>query len=243
VSGNLVSSKTAVVFDFYGTLTPVGRPQAWTASTARMAQAMGVAPEALVPVLAETFSERMTGAYGDVRHTMEALATRLGVQLTAGQLDTITRIRREIQEASFVLRPEALRVLTRLRDRGLRLGLVSDCTTELPDAWPRLPLASLIAAPVFSCIEHMRKPDPRLFRTVASRLAVEPAQCVYVGDGGGGELTGASDVGMTAVLLAGDDWLHNRTSSTWRGDADWPGKRIASLTELLCEPDRSQPGS
>jgi putative hydrolase of the HAD superfamily len=236
MSQDLVSGKTAVVFDFYGTLTPMGSPQGWAASTARMAQALGVTREELAHVLAETFGERMTGAYGDVPQTMQALAARLGVQLTAGQLDAVVTIRREIQEASFVLRPETVPVLTRLRDGGFRLGLVSDCTIELPDAWPGLPVASLISAPVFSCIERTRKPDPRLFRTVASRLAVDPADCLYVGDGGGHELTGASRVGMTAVLLAGQDWHLNRTPSTWHGEADWPGDRIASLTELISAP-------
>jgi putative hydrolase of the HAD superfamily len=236
MSGDLVSGKRAVVFDFYGTLTPMGDPQAWAANTARMAQALGVARETLARVLTETFGERMTGAYGDVPHTMEALAALLGVELTAEQLDTVVRIRREIQEVSFVLRPETVPVLTQLRDGGLRLGLVSDCTIELPDAWPGLPVASLISAPVFSCVERTRKPDPRLFRTAASRLGVDPYDCVYVGDGGGHELTGASRVGMTAVLLAGEDWHLNRTPSTWQGEADWPGERIASLTELLQRP-------
>jgi putative hydrolase of the HAD superfamily len=235
MSGELVSGKTAVVFDFYGTLTPMGDPQAWAANTARMAQALGVAPEALGRVLTQTFGERMSGAYGDVPHTMQALAALLGVLLTAGQLDTVVSIRREIQQASFALRPETVPVLTQLRDGGFRLGLVSDCTIELPDAWPGLPVASLISAPVFSCVERTRKPDPRLFLTVASRLAVEPGDCLYVGDGGGHELTGASRVGMTAVLLAGEDWHQNRTPSTWHGEADWPGERIGSLTELIAD--------
>jgi putative hydrolase of the HAD superfamily len=235
MSRELVSGKKAVVFDFYGTLTPMGNPQVWAASTARMAQAVGVATEALARVLTETFGERMTGAYGDVPNTMQALAALLGVQLTAEQLDAVVRIRREIQEASFVLRPETVPVLTRLRDGGFRLGLVSDCTIELPDAWPRLPVAGLISDPVFSCVEHTRKPDPRLFRAAASRLGVGPDDCVYVGDGGGHELTGASQVGMTAVLLAGQDWQQNRTPSTWHGEANWPGERIASLTELISD--------
>lgn len=236
MSADLVSGKSAVVFDFYGTLTPMGNPRAWAANTARMAQAMGVAPEALGRVLNQTFGERMTGAYGGVPDTMQALAALLGVQLTSEQLGTVVGIRREIQEASFVLRPETVPVLTQLRDSGLRLGLVSDCTIELADAWPGLPVAGLISHPVFSCVEHTRKPDPHLFRTAASRLAVDPDDCVYVGDGGGHELTGASGVGMTAVLLAGEDWHQNRTPSTWHGEADWPGQRIASLTELLSEP-------
>ena len=72
----------------------------------------------------------------------------------------------------------------------------------------------------------MRKPDPRLFRKVAAGLRSSPAACLYVGDGGGGELAGAAAVGMRAVLLAGSDW-HNHPMPAarpgrrrWTGDAD-----------------------
>ena len=108
---------------------------------------------------------------------------------------------------------------------------MSDCTSELPDAWPRLPLAALVDAPVFSCVERTRKPDPRLFRTVAAAPAGRTQRaCLYIGDGGGRELTGASAIGMRAVLLAGADWHQHRDHRT---EADWAGPRISSLTDLV----------
>ena len=68
----------------------------------------------------------------------------------------------------FGLRPETLGVIGALRDRGLPIGLVSDCTIELPEAWSGLPVAPLVDVPLFSCLEGTRKPDPRLFRKVAA---------------------------------------------------------------------------
>ena len=56
---------------------------------------------------------------------------------------------------------------------------------------------------------------------------------------GGNELAGATAVGMRAVLLAGPDWHYNRSFSTWRGDANWAGPTLTSLTEL----SRPQVGS
>jgi putative hydrolase of the HAD superfamily len=81
-------------------------------------------------------------------------------------------------------------------------------------------------------VERTRKPDPRLFHTVAQRLQADAAACVYVGDGGGRELTGASAIGMRAVLLAGPDWYQHRDHRT---EADWAGPRISSLTDLLTD--------
>lgn len=224
----LCDGAAAVVFDFFGTLTPVSPDQVWAGNARRLATALGVPADALRTELDESFPERITGALGDVRQTLQVLAGRLGTRPSAEQLDEASRIRRETQESMFALRPEALPVIRQLRAAGLRIGLVSDCTSELPDAWARLPLAGLVDAPVFSCVERMRKPDPRLFRTVAANLRAEPAECLYVGDGGGRELTGASDVGMRAVLLAGQDWLSHRST-----EVGWTGARIGSLTDLI----------
>jgi len=221
---------TAVVFDFYGTLTPVSPSEVWAANAARLAAVFGVSSEDLLRVLDASFPERISGALGDIRQTMQAIGDRLGVPVTDQQLGEASATRREVQESMFALRPEALSVIGQLRERGLLIGLVSDCTSELPDAWPRLPLAPLVDAPVFSCVERTRKPDPRLFHAVADRLPADPADCLYVGDGGGGELTGASSIGMRAVLLAGPDWHLHRDRRT---EADWPGPRISSLLELV----------
>jgi len=226
----LTDGMTAVVFDFYGTLTPVSPSEAWASNAARLAAEFKVPPAALLRVLDDTFGERISGALGGIRQTMQVISDRLGVRLTEQQLDEASRIRRTVQEAMFALRPEALEVLGALRERGLRIGLVSDCTSELPDAWQRLPLSALVDAPVFSCVERTRKPDPRLFHAVAQRLPADPAACLYIGDGGGRELTGASGIGMRAVLLAGADWHQHRDHRT---EADWAGPRVSSLLELL----------
>jgi putative hydrolase of the HAD superfamily len=225
----LTDGMTAVVFDFFGTLTPVSSSEAWARNAARLAAVLAVSPAALLQVMQETFPERISGALGDVRQTMAALADRLGVRLSEQQLTTVTQARRAIQESTFELRPEALGVIGQLRSAGFRIGLVSDCTIELPDAWSRLPLAAVVDAPVFSCLEGTRKPDPRLFRKVAADLGTEPGRCVYIGDGGGRELTGASGIGMRAVLLAGPDWHAHRDHNR---ESDWAGLRIGSLTEL-----------
>lgn len=237
----LTDGIAAVVFDFYGTLTPISPNEAWASNAAQLAAIFGVSASALAAEFEATFPARITGAMGGVRQTMQALAARLGVQLSDDELKAASALRRQVQESMFELRPEALPVIGALRERGLKIGLLSDCTAELPDAWSRLPLSAVVDVPVFSCKEGTGKPDPRLFRTVAAGLRTEPARCLYVGDGGGRELTGASAVGMRAVLLAGSDWHLHRTRDREDG---WTGPRIGSLTDLLpMRPaDAVQPG-
>jgi len=133
------------------------------------------------------------------------------------------------QQELFVLRADAAATLGRLRAMSLRTGVLSDCTVELPECWPSLPLAPLVDAAVLSCLEGRRKPDPELFAAAASRLGVAPRECLYVGDGGGGELTGASAAGMTAVMLRADDWAANAAYSR---EDDWAGPALSCLAQV-----------
>ena len=107
--------------------------------------------------------------------------------------------------------------------------MLSDCTVELAESWPSLPLAGLVDAAVLSCEVGRRKPDPELFGLIAGRLGVAPGECLYVGDGGGDELTGASGCGMRAVMLRAEDWADNDTHSR---EDDWPGPFMPSLSAV-----------
>ena len=83
---------------------------------------------------------------------------------------------------------ETLRTLVQLRAYGYPIGLITDCTAEVPALWPVMPLAPLIDHTVFSCREGITKPDPRIYLLACQKLGVSPEECVYVGDGSSQEL-------------------------------------------------------
>ena len=124
-------------------------------------------------------------------------------------------------------RADTIATLVKLKDSGHKIGLISDCVLEDALNWPRTPMAPLVDAAVLSCEVGLRKPDPRIYRMACERLGVTPRGCLYVGDGGSGELTGASRVGMDAVLI-------RAPYDTRRGDReDWEGATISTLSEVL----------
>jgi putative hydrolase of the HAD superfamily len=132
--------------------------------------------------------------------------------------------------ADTVLRPDAVSTLTALKERGLATALVSDCTHELPAFLPGLPVAGLLDARVFSVELGVCKPDPAIYLAACEQLGVHPEECLYVGDGGSHELTGAEAVGMTAVRLAAPDLADHLVFDR---DTDFTGPAVASLTDLL----------
>jgi phosphoglycolate phosphatase-like HAD superfamily hydrolase len=103
-------------------------------------------------------------------------------------------------------------------------------TPSTPEAVWQEHGAGLVDARVLSCEAGRRKPDPVLFTTIARQLGVAPADCLYVGDGGGGELSGASACGMHAVMLRAADWY---TSAAHARKDDWAGPWVPSLSAVL----------
>ncbi|GIG85555.1 HAD family hydrolase [Plantactinospora endophytica] len=230
----------AVLFDFFGTLTRATRRGRRHATVAAL---LGCPVEALVEVLDRSFYLRATGALGDATATMRWICEQTGVRPSPADLRAAVAARIEAVRADTRLRPEAVTVLHAVRRRGARTALVSDCTHELPEFLPQLPVAPLLDVRVLSVQEGRCKPDPAMYLAACHRLGVAPADCLYVGDGGSQELTGAARTGMTAVRLAGADLdghlVFNR-------DDGWTGPALTSLAEvpgLLDVPGTGRPGS
>ena len=91
---------------------------------------------------------------------------------------------------------QVLDMIDGLRNRGIRLGVVSNCFAEDVVAWPDSSLASRFDCTVFSFEVGLAKPDPEIFREAARRLQVDVSQAWFVGDGADEELSGAEQAGF-----------------------------------------------
>ena len=217
---------TAVLFDLYGTLvtgTPAARRDEATRAVGRV---LGVDPEAMAVVVRETYDARARGVMGDLRTTLRALARELGADPDDAALDRACELRLEIFREQLDPEPHVLAALDRLRAEGTRLALVSDCSIETPMVWDESPLASRFDATAFSAVVGVRKPHPDIYRAAYEALGVEPVDCLFVGDGGSRELTGAVALGMRAVQVEADP--EGRIDP----DLEWAGPSIATLDEL-----------
>ncbi|WP_229402751.1 HAD family hydrolase [Micromonospora okii] len=217
----------AVLFDFFGTLTRSVRRGAGHRSTAEL---LGCPVDAFIEVLDGSYYQRASGRLGDAEATLRWVCAQAGVHPPEGALRAAVAARHRAIRADTRLRDEAVPVLTALRRRGVRTGLVSDCTHELPAFLPRLAVAPLLDARVFSVLLGRCKPDPALYLAACRQLGLTPADCLYVGDGGSQELTGARRAGMTAVRLAAPDLAEHMV---FNAEPAWDGPVLRSLSEVL----------
>ena len=224
----------AVVFDFFGTLTRAVRrgPQ-----HAEIARALGADPDAVRGVLDRTFQARAVGRYGDAAATLRWVIEQAGGHPRPAQVRAGVPARVDALKADTRLRDDAVSALSAIRRRGLRTAMISDCTHELPAFLPSLPVAALLDAKIYSVRLGVCKPDPRIYLAACRELDVPPGDCLYVGDGGSHELTGAAAVGMTPVRLAAPDLANHLV---FDADTNFTGRRVRSLTEVIGLIDRAR---
>jgi len=217
----------AVVFDFFGTLTCSVRrgPQ-----HAEISRALGCDPDAVLSVLDRTFQVRARGHLGSAEATLRWVSEQAGGRPRTAQLQAAVPARVDALKADTRLRADAESVLRGLKQRGLRTALISDCTHELPAFLPSMPIAPLLDVSVFSVDVGRCKPDPQIYLEACWRLRVAPEDCLYVGDGGSRELTGAAAVGMTPIRLAAPDLADHLVFDR---DDTFTGASVPSLSAIL----------
>src|SRR5262249_23625143 len=112
---SLAEGPAAVIFDFFGTLTPGIPAEVWLDHASQLAAVMGVDGPSVHEAMYESFPERATGALGDLPHTIQVIADRLGAELTSGQLDAACRVRRQVERQISILREDAVPTVVWLR--------------------------------------------------------------------------------------------------------------------------------
>jgi len=98
-------------------------------------------------------------------------------------------------------RPEAFEVLTKLRERGFIVGVISNVDTQtLYEELKGANLLNLLDVVVSSEEVGAYKPSPLPFREALNRAKVAAYQAVYIGDRAR-DFIGAKEVGMITVLI------------------------------------------
>lgn len=184
--------------------------------------ALGVSPQDYAAVFRDTWRERFRGEFGDVGETIRTLAMRVGGSPGDAAVRFAEVVRLRFTRKLVWPTADTLSVLDALRQQGLRLGLLSNCSAETAAVWPKQPMAQRFHAVGLSCDAGMMKPDPAFYLKVCGDLGVDPGECVYVGDGAGGELPAAAALGMRVF----------RTTQFADTEPGWSGETISHLREL-----------
>jgi putative hydrolase of the HAD superfamily len=173
---------TAVVCDYGGVLT---NPLFETLD--RFSRGSGLEVAAIVEAL-----KAATERYG-----ASPMAELEVGAITEGEL--VARISAELPQGSWSLpegmtfgrlwfagrtgNPSLVAFLRELRFRGYRLALLTNNVMEWEELWrATVPADELFEVVVNSAHEHVRKPDPEIYRRLLARLDLKGEQCLFVDD-------------------------------------------------------------
>lgn len=220
-----------VIFDLFGTLVPIISEKTFQKLMISIANSLRVKDSALKKAWIETRFLRATGYYGSSEQTLLALAEKLGSSPSPDRIIHAVTLYKNFFLNRLTPRHDALLTLQSLHKMGLNLGLITDCTLEVPPLWKLSPLSKYIKEAIFSAEVKIHKPNPEIYLMMLKKLHLRAEECLYVGDGGSQELTGAMEIGIDAVQLF---ISKEQINKPLRYDEDiWKGRKINSLKEIL----------
>ena len=209
----------AVIFDLWNTIAEWPHAR-WAEVRPRVAERLGLTPE--------EFDTRWYGELAHLRETGPIADVLARFDLSPDAAEDVLALRGDVTRQGLVPVPGAAETIAELRDRGLRTGLITVCSEDVPRIWPETLFHGLFDAEVFSSSVGLRKPDPRIYALALDELEVPASEAMFVGDGANVELAGAERVGMTSVMLEVPP-----EKLPGEEQPEWDGLRIRSLPELL----------
>jgi FMN phosphatase YigB (HAD superfamily) len=158
----------AVLFDLFETLITEADARPTRASS--LGPQLGCDPEAFRAEWRARRHEVVVGR-SSLHDVLSGIATRLGRQPEDATLRGICHDRSRAKPNLFErIEPEVESMISRLRGRGLRLGVVSNCFSEDVGAWAGCPLAPQIHCTVWSFEVGLAKPNPGIYLEATRRL-------------------------------------------------------------------------
>ncbi|MCX5522078.1 HAD-IA family hydrolase [Streptomyces bobili] len=190
---------STVLFDFSGTLFRVESAESWlrtvlatagsvlpegeVARTARALETAGALPGGASPVRVPEELAGLWEARDESADLHRAAYTGLSRQVPLPDPALHEALYdRHMEPAAWAPYPDALQVLSTLRERGVRVGVVSNIGWDLRPVFRAHGLDAYVDTYVLSYEHGVQKPDPRLFATACAALGADPRATLMVGD-------------------------------------------------------------
>jgi putative hydrolase of the HAD superfamily len=163
-----------------------------------------------VPGLTDHFRERylafffVPGTIEEVEYpgVVRQCLGEFSIEVTDEELEAFLDAEHRAWDPARVLGSATHALLDSLRERGLKLGLVSNAFDPgwlLHRDLEQMGLAERLDFSVFSSELGLRKPHPAIFERALGELGVEPERAIFVGDRLYEDVRGAGELGMTTV--------------------------------------------
>lgn len=181
---------TTVIFDLFETLiTEWGRPKFTTRETA---DTLDIDYQTFRREWESLHGDRYAGKLSGTAQILSTILKNLGTERSDSLINEISQRRDECKLRCFeVIEPDILDMLSALKEKGLKIGLISNCSREEISGLEDCELYKYLDAVVLSCDVGIVKPNIKIYEHCLAILGENPENCLFIGDGGSDELNGA----------------------------------------------------
>jgi putative hydrolase of the HAD superfamily len=228
----------AVIFDYGNTLIEFGPKQ------------VAILNEILLSRLREWYGPCDAERFADVRRAqivapydteefiendregicVELVEKLYGVIPDDARIAEMLKLKHESFVDAVALPDYVVPLLEKLR-KSRRLGFISNypCRQSIVDSMKKVGIVDLFDSIVVSGEMGMVKPHPKIFKRCLDDLALNPGECVYVGDNWLADVQGAKRLGMAAIHTT--QYVSYENFEPFEGDLQ-PDRAIDHLNEL-----------
>lgn len=188
----------AVIFDLFETLiTEYSNGSRTSKRNYDYMELLGLSNEDFKQEWGSRQSRRMSGELADYPSVIKDIMLSRNLPFNKEAVMHLYKERKKEKTIPFEnIRLDILDLLTTLREKDIKIGLISNCTEEEVQYWHKSLLAQYFDDVIFSYEVGVAKPDKQIYLLSSTHLSVAPENTIFVGDGGSGELEGAAKAGL-----------------------------------------------
>ena len=207
-----------ITFDFYNTLVKFWPPLEEIQQVACRKMGLNVSREAIrrgyakADILFNRANEEEPLSFRSPERRLEFFAEyeqiileTAGVPVTAELAQQVWGLAIAVPK-EFTTFDDTMPALEALRERGYRLGIITNLRADLEPLIRKAGLEDFLEFAVNSTQAGVEKPHPPIFEEALRRAAVEPGEVLHVGDQVRSDVAGARSMGMKAALLDRGGW-------------------------------------
>lgn len=149
----------------------------------------------------ELYIKRATGKEINPLKIIGGIVDKMKIFVNESEKKEILKLREERFKKSLIdIDFTILDVLLDIKKNGKKICLISNADIIDVMHWENSPLSNLFDDVIFSYEVGYLKPQSEIYEIALKRMNVNPEKCIFVGDGGSNELTGAKALGIKTIL-------------------------------------------
>ncbi|EST11886.1 HAD family hydrolase [Sporolactobacillus laevolacticus] len=182
----------------------------------------------------ELYLKRASGKEKNPQQIIRDIVGKMKINATEKEINELLELRKgRMKRALINVNPIILDVLSDLKKSKKKLCLISNADVIDAMYWDKSPLSRFFDYAVFSYEVGYLKPETTIYRIALEKMNARPEECIFIGDGGSDELSGAKEARIRTILTSRLLKRSNKIQNKIKEFADYSIEDFAEVRRIL----------